>query len=426
MITRKGAVVLKRLIEIGKDILIVALLCSLLLLAVAAVPTETIRANPQLSRYLQPLAPILGLPEAELAYVETVLPVLDAAQPVVISAHHHTGRTTAMWDFDTLDAAFDTYGGLLAQAMDTADLFSAASEAQIRKALSGTNVYFRYHCSLPASLLASWLGAELNAALPETQTCILSAEGDVVALYFLGTPHYRAVTQVPPEDLVALVEKSRSDGSKMAFETDLDLSPTTLLPGTTVSVPAVATSNPCDNRYMDQLATDLGFNPYSDARFTDQNGVTHFSEANSALSISAAGEVLLTNADTARFQAASDSSDALVELARQLMETAVGNVCGSARIYLSGVKQQGNTTVCTFDYLVSGITVDLGGSAATVTFAGATVTEMQIRLLAFRLTGNTLYPLPVAQAAAILPPDSRLLLQYHSDGGSALTVGWMQ
>ena len=417
---------MKRLIEIGKDLLIVFLLCSLLLLAIAAVPTETIRANPRLSKYLQPLAPVLGLPEAELAYVETVLPVLDAAQPVAISVKSTAGRSTAMWDFDTLDAAFDTYGGLLGQAMDTAERFAAASENQVRKALSGTCVYFRYHRSLPASLLASWLGAELHADLPETQTCVLAAEGDVVALYFLGSPHFRAVTQVDPYDLITLVEKSRPDGSQMAFETDSQLSPTALLPGSTVSAPGVATSNPCDSRYMDQLATDLGFNPYSDTRFIDDDGTTHFSEANNALSISSNGEIVLTNADSSRFQASSGKRDALVELARQLVETTVGDVCGTARIYLSGVEQQEDTTVCTFEYLVSGITVDLGAKAATVTFSGSSVREMRIRAVAFRLTGNALLPLPVTQAAAILPPDSNLLLQYRTDGGSALAVGWMQ
>ena len=55
----------KRLLELGKDLLIALLLCSLLLLAVAAVPVETIRDNPGLSKLLQPLAPLLGLPEAE-------------------------------------------------------------------------------------------------------------------------------------------------------------------------------------------------------------------------------------------------------------------------------------------------------------------------------------------------------------------------
>ena len=58
---------MKRLAELGKSILIVLLLCSLALLAVASVPTDSLREIPWLSTVLQPVAPLLGLPEAELA-----------------------------------------------------------------------------------------------------------------------------------------------------------------------------------------------------------------------------------------------------------------------------------------------------------------------------------------------------------------------
>ena len=56
----------RRLWELGKDVLILLLLCSLLLLSAAALPSDTIRENHLLSRLLQPFAPILGLPQAEL------------------------------------------------------------------------------------------------------------------------------------------------------------------------------------------------------------------------------------------------------------------------------------------------------------------------------------------------------------------------
>ena len=60
---------MRRLIELLKSILIVLLLCSLVLLTVAAVPTHTLREIPWLASLLQPIAPLLGLPQAELAYV---------------------------------------------------------------------------------------------------------------------------------------------------------------------------------------------------------------------------------------------------------------------------------------------------------------------------------------------------------------------
>ena len=414
---------MKKLLELGKTLLIIVLLCTLALLAAASVPVETIRDNPRLSKYLQPMAPLLGLPEAELAYVETALPALDAAQPMVISVSNSLGRSTAMWDFEALDAAFETFGGLLGQALDTADLFTATSETQLRKALSGRSVYFRYDTALPVSLLASWLGGDLDAAVPEANDCLLSLEGDVVALYLPGTPHFRAVTQVLPEALEPLLEQERPDGSQFAFEADSHLDPMSLLPGGGILVPGMAVSNPCDSRYIDQLATDLGFNPYGESRFTDDDGTTYFSEANTNLEISAAGLVRLSTTAADRFRAASADAETLVELARQLVDTAVGGLTTEGRIYLSGLEQQSNTTICSFDYVVSGIPVHRSRSAAQIVFTGQSVTFMEIYVSAFRATGEMIYPLPAVQAAAILPEDSRLTLEYHLSGGT-LIAGW--
>ena len=71
--------------EIGKNILIVLLICSLLLLTLIAMPTRSVSAIPWLSQLLQPMGPLLGLPEAELTYVAQAEPVPNAAQPTVAS-----------------------------------------------------------------------------------------------------------------------------------------------------------------------------------------------------------------------------------------------------------------------------------------------------------------------------------------------------
>lgn len=414
---------MKRLKEFGKTLLIILLLCCLVLLAVASVPVETIRSDPNLSKLLQPFAPLLGLPEAELAYVETALPILDAAQPIAVSVCNSAGRTSAQWDFDALDQAYDTFGSMLGQALDTAELFAETNDAQLRRALSGSSVYFRYGCDLPADLLASWLGAELEADVPDTGAYLLSVEGDAVVLYLLGSTTLRSVTQADAASLELQLEQFRPDGSQFAFEADSSLEPMALLPGAVAAAPGAAVSNPCDSRYVDQLATDLGFNPYSEARFTDDDGVTYFSEANCTLEVSSTGQIRLNNAARDRFTASSGSDEALVELARQMMETAAGSVSGDGRLYLSGVTRQGEQTVCTFQYLVSGIPVVLGSDAAAVTFTGSTLTHMEIQVLAFSLSGQTLYPLPVAQAEAVLTEGSELTLQYHISG-SELAAGW--
>ena len=239
----------------------------------------------------------------------------------------------------------------------------------------------------------------------------------------MGQPHFRALTQLDPAALETLLAQVRPDGSKFAFETDSPLEPLTLLPGSSVSVSGIAVSNPCDSRYIDQLATDLGFNPYDETRYLDDEGTTHFSETNAALQISATGEIQLTGAPGNRFCSSSSEDDALAEQARRLVETVMGDLVSDGRIYLSGFYRQNNSTVCTFDYWVSGIPVSTNGNAARIVFTGQNFSSMELQTMTFRATGDLIYPLPVAQAAAILPEDSTLTLQYRLSNGT-LTAGW--
>lgn len=421
----KGAQAMKRLIELGKSILIVLLICSLLLLFMAAIPMDTIRDVPWLSQLMQPIAPLLGLTQAELTYVEAAPTILDAAQPVSISVRNSAGRSSAIWDFAALDAAYESLGSYLGQALDTAEIFTKVSQYQLQTVLSGTSVYFQYGCPLPASLLASWLGATLEAAVPEVSGCILSVSGSAVRLYLVGETSYVADTPLDAGELDALLEAYRPDGSQLAFEAGASLSSLSLIPGNTCAVPAASVSDPITSRFVEQLATDLGFNPYGETRYTDTGGSIHFSEANCALEITADGRILLTSAAEDRFAAAGPDIAALVETARQLVSLATGDNLGAGRLYLSGLAQTEAETVCTFDYLVSGIPVVLdGGSAATVTFTGQAVTEMTVRPCTFTASGELLYPLPVAQAAVLLPTGSELNLQYRITAENTLEAGW--
>lgn len=417
----------KRIWELGKDLLIVLLIFCLMLLTAAALPSESIRSSPWLSSLLQPFAPLLGLPQSELIYVETALPVQDAARPLAISVQNSAGRTTAIWDFDALDTAFESLGGLLGQALDTAGDFVPAAQSQLLAALSASSVYFYYGPSLPADLLASWLDASVESGAPNAFACALALEDSAVTLYLIGDGCYAAGTGVQAASLSDLLEQYRPDGSQFAYEAGYALDSLSLLPGSAPAVYAVTASNPCDTRYTEQLATALGFNPYGDASYTDAAGSTFFTESNCSLQISAGGQVLLVSSAADRFLASGDGVDALVEEARSLVDLATAGSLGDARIYLTELSQDGETTVCGFDYLISGIPVAMdGGHAATVTFHGRAVTQLQMQVTAYAQT--TLLPglLPAATAASILPAGSRLILQYRDSGTGDLTAGWVQ
>lgn len=415
----------KRVLEMGKTGLIVLLVTCLLLLTVAAMPVETIRSSPWLSSVLQPFAAVLGLPEAELVYVEQAQPIADAAQPLTISVCNAGGRYTAQWDFAALDTAYETLGGLLGEALDTAQSFAPSNLVQLKRALSQNSVCFDYDFSLPMELLSSWLDAGEPEESGQAFMYVLAEEGGTVRLYLVGEDCYRADTQVDPENFRALLEQFKSDGSQFAFETDSKLEPMFLRPQTAPKIESVYVSSPCDSRYVESLATALGFNAYDENRYTNSAGVTYYSEPNCSLQIGADGRILLKSSAPERFRAASMTLQAQVELARSLVELAVKEVMGSARIYLSGISREEGQTVCSFDYVLAGIPVSCGGEPAVrVTFSEQSVVQMNVFVANFALTGGRLSVLPPVQAEAILPEGSRLALEYDCSNPGELTAGW--
>ncbi len=414
-----------RILEAGKSLLIIVLICTLLLLTIAAMPREMIRGTPWLSNVLQPLAPFLGLQEAELAYVEDAQPVLNAAQPLRITVGNTAGRYTAQWDFASLDSAFDMLGGLLGQALDTAEELTEVPARQLTAALSNPSVCFDYGFSISARLLGSWLDAASVTVDGSGEMYILAVEEGQVNLYLSGKDRLCAATSVDATALLAVLESVKPDGSLYGFETETRLQPLSLLPGSKPRMETAETSNPCDTRYLEALATALGFNPYDENRYTDSAGVTWFSETNCSLQIDAAGTVLLSSTSADRFQADSDTTEALVELARELVQLTVGDVLGDARIYLNGVTRTDTETTVTFDYVLRGIPVSCsGGPAATLTFSGQSLKEMSVQVMSFACTGETVQLLPPAQAAAIIPIGGKLELQYACSGFGPMGAGW--
>lgn len=413
----------EKLIESGKNILIILLIFTLVLLSVLAIPTSSLSTVPWLSGLLQPVAPLLGLSEAELTYVAQADPLSDAAQPTVISLQTSAGRRTVMWDFAALDEAFAVFSPMMGQAIHAAGNFMQVSEHQICAALSAPSVMFRYKSALPASLLAVWMDSRLDAAITNVDTCILSAEGETLSLYLLGSTGYCAQTRLPATLILPILENYEPDGSRFAFEQQDPLAPLSILPGSVVSVPAYSYQTPSDSRSINALATLLGFNPYAETRYTDDQGTECFNEPGSSLQITTGAHVLF-RAETNRFTAPGTELAELVETARQLTSRMLEISGGRGRLYLSAVTKTGDITVCEFDYAVNGIPVKLSKSAGHVIFSGTSVKEVSLRLYSFTATGKQLYPLPVAQAIAVLPAGSPLELVYHPTADGMLDAGW--
>ena len=420
----------KKWLELGKNILIALLVLAMICLVVLALPAKTVTDTPWLAAVLRPFASVLGLSQGELTYtpLADTGSVTGAAQPLAISVRNPAGRTSFQYDFNALDAAYEQFGATLGQALETAESPERASRLRLQQALGKTSVAFSYQGLLPAKLVASWLHVEASLE-EEAAWFILASEDDGVQLYLAGDSVYVCQTQLESESLEQLLQNCTPDGSFFAFEDAADrfsgIESLSLLPSGMPQLLAVTTANPCDARFSDALATSLGFNPYGDARYTDDAGNTTYTETGYALSVSASGQLTLrSDGLVSRFRAASGELADLVECARSLLSTMSSGALGDARLYLSSVRQDGSNTICTFDYCLSAIPVALAdGHAAEVSFAENAITHAQLRLKTYTFDTQTLSVLPPAQAAAIVPAGSILQLVY-SDTGSDVTAGW--
>lgn len=155
----------RRLLEIGKDLLIAALVLVNLTLAIMCLPSKTLTQTKWLAGALRPFAGLFGLNEAELTYTApaTGSTIVGAAQPLIITLSTEAGRQSAQYDFAALDELYGQYGSLLAQALESAETPQACTRTEFYAALRGTGAAFCF----PGAISPSVLGAWLNVRAPE-------------------------------------------------------------------------------------------------------------------------------------------------------------------------------------------------------------------------------------------------------------------
>lgn len=419
----------KKVVELCKSLLIALLALAILVLTILALPTRTLTQTPWLAAILSPFAQVLGMERASAPLAQADETSAPAAQPVQLSVMTGGGRATLAYDFTALDEGYEALGGLLAQALDTADAPQQATRARLYEALDGESVAFVYPGALPADAVASWLGADAETfAGCNAWLYVLSARGETAQLYLLGEAALVADTQLASETITHAAGTYHPDGSQFLFEGTqppfAHLDGAALIPSAVPALHAAELTNPCDSRFITALASRLGFNPYGDATYTDDAGNTFFSETNYTLQISADGRLRLRSQDRARLPAPGGAAGQ-IRVARELLVQLLAGVQSDARLYLTGYTPTDTGAVCTFDYVLSGARVlQASGAGASVTISSGRITAVDAVLAGYTLTDGTLTLLPAAQAAVLLADDTRMELCYAVSGGQ-LSAGWI-
>ena len=388
----------RRLLEIGKDILIVFLVLVNVTLAIMCLPTKTLTQTKWLASALRPFAGLFGLNEAELTYTApaTGSAFIGAAQPIAVTLSAETPQ--------------------------------ACTESAFYAALRGPGAAFCF----PGTISPAVLGAWLNVRAPEgadAQWYLLALNGETVELYLLGGSCYRAQTALSAETLAAELSAAVPDGSFFAFESDAApysaLDPLSLISASSAAVCTGLGTNPCDARFISALATQIGINPYGDARFVGNDGTTSFTETGLHLRVSAQGRIdlqILQSDD--RFQSASADALGRIEAARSLLSRLTGDSYGEARVYLQSYSEDGQSAVCTFGYYLSGVEIAPRGGGIEIRFDGTQITRASVLYRSYTATSTPAALLPAAQAAACLPKGETLRLLYAEGTGGELTAGW--
>lgn len=422
----------QRIWEIGKTLVIVVLVIAILALTLLALPSKTLMSTPWLAATLKPFAGAFGLNQAELTYTQKAEPSTDAALPLAISVRNMAGRYSCRYDEAAVESLYETLGPTLGQALDTAENPQPVTREQLYGAMCAQGVTLMYDVELPAQVLSAWLGEKLMAQAPAASIYVLSVqENDAVRLYLGGETCHVYDTALSAEALLQILDTCRPDGSSFAMENSETfgrIDPASLISGQTPVLTGVEASNPCDARFMTQTAILMGFNPYGETAYTDQQGNAFFSETDTALAILADGHLTLTvDTPAERFTADSEAPEAVIEAARGLLAQITAGVTGDARLYLSDYEPTPDGAICRFDYVLDAVPILLEqGStpAAEAIFEDGALTQMTLYLRHYT-PGNSVIPLiPAAQAAAIVKQGALLRACYEDTGAAVLNAGW--
>lgn len=418
----------RRAKELCKTLMILLLLLSLILLSLTAVsysgaeiPLLTDLASRLRGEGTQP-----PLKAQELA-------LADAALPSLISVRAEAGRASFWGARGEPGGVYETLGGYLAEALDTAGEPVPAEAAALREAAMGDSLLFRFPGELPLPVLAAWMDASCGAGL-SADLFVLGAGADKVRLLVSGRSGcYAMDTRAAAGPLLRALRSYPDDGTRLAAETGdavySRLDPLTLVDPSVVSLAAAHSANPCDETFLTAAAETLGFNPYGDAGYRDAAGGLVFTEADCSMRGDADGTLVLRNqSHSTRFRAAGNSDGARVEYVRALLEGISAGRLGDAALQLTAIRQEDGQTSVEFSYVLAGLPVmQSGGAAAVARFDGAVLAELRFRVRSYTLSQTeSIALLPPAQAAAVLEDGAALRLSYADQGEEKLRAGWLR
>ena len=426
----------RRVVELAKDVVIVALVCSALFLASRIQLLDELGGAPAGE---EQQSGVVQTPEGSRA---------DAARPLRLVANL-TGagspvRYGVQYDTQQSDLLFQQVASLLAEALSSAGEPTQVSRQEWEQALANApGVAFDFQGTIPLPVLVGWLSGENTALDGSVRRLVLTTYENQVAVYYRDEEsqrYYRCLSAMANQlHLTEALGNLGENGAQYAFETE---SYPMLDPDTRISadtpVPVVYTAaNPASGGQADleTILNELGFASSNGSFYTSVDGqVARIGSDTLRLYDQGVVEYQAGEEGAGFFQISARDEESFlfeaVEMCRQLTAATLGTRSGAARFYLSQVRQAEDGLEVSFNYCLNGSVVRLeGGEAAEFSIQNGQIASFRLVLRSYTDSGKTSVVMPVLQAAAAMEAQGlkgkELLLMYTDTGSDTVTAGWM-
>lgn len=373
---------------------------------------------------------------------ETLQTSSGAHVPLRLVWNGGAGRCGYQYGNGDIDTIFQPMATILGEAFGSARNVRESSDYRTRALMkeNSLSLYLDYGSEIQTSVLASWYGAEKNAALPDVRVrrIVLAAEGDSTVLCVMGESGiWEAETAVKFSSIVGAMSSLKPNGAAFAFEMDGPyemIDDYTLLSGRLPQFFIHEVNSPlATEEGQQQLLRALGFNPNTEAQYAETDGTRVVVESGSVLRFSQSGAVSYRGETGGEGpfpltvgEAATTTPAQVVAWAALLfdrcMEPDPRAVC------LRNVAVSGETITATFGYVLDGTPVRLTGDepAMTVTVTGGVVTRLELRLERFTETEEQVELLPEKLAAAAAGLKQEPVVTYVEEAGRLIPTWLVQ
>ena len=340
----------------------------------------------------------------------------------------------------TADETFAPLSTLLTESIGSAYNPAASSRSEFLASLSRTSVYYDFLHALPISVLVESAETPAYSSTASARCLVVSAAQDHTAqlLMWDGTDTYlRFETAVSPDDLDAAVNLYELGSAYFAFdyaglnEHYAQVAPCSLFLSALPSLPELAVSASLTS--TQHILSLLGFNPYTNSRYTESNGTEVIVDGDHSLRILPGGRIRYQGGSESMVSIESESAVPTLQEAvsgiSTLLNQLLSGISGDASLYLLDIQQFGNATTLEFGYQYNGVPIRFsdGTSAAQVRLSGSSVTSLSLYFRQYTVGSDSslLLPLPQTIAIAAEQPGKELFLGYTDSGRNSASAGWL-